>query len=317
MYAVVTAPKPKRILVVRLGAMGDIIHTLPAVVSLCHSFPDSEVTWAVAPKWAPLIDGVGRLLEFDRRTIRGIAKAWSELRDGHFDLVVDFQGLLQSALIARCTGSKNITGYDRSQAREGLAALFYSTTMKTRAVHVVDKNLELARAAGAQYRLHEFPLPEGEPEGELPAGPYVLACPLAGWASKQWPLEFYSDVAARLDMPLVVNGSPSASEQLRSIAGTHVHLSGIPGLIHATRRAYAVIGVDSGPLHLAAALSKPGVAIFGPTDPARNGPYGKSITVLRAQDAVTSYKRGTELDPAMRAIRPEQVIEALSHARIS
>ena len=93
--------------------------------------------------------------------------------------------------------------------------------------------------------------------------------------------------------------------------GVAVHISGLPGLIHATRRASAVVGIDSGPLHLAAALAKPGVAIFGPTDPERNGPYCKSFAVLRDARAVTSYKRTAHADPAMRAIRPETVFEAL------
>ena len=91
-----------------------------------------------------------------------------------------------------------------------------------------------------------------------------------------------------------------------------MHISGIPGLIHATRKAHAVVGVDSGPLHLAAALSKRGVAIYGPTDPATHGPYGGTIRVLRSPDAVTSYKRREEEDPSMRAIQPGEVIEVLN-----
>jgi heptosyltransferase-1 len=89
------------------------------------------------------------------------------------------------------------------------------------------------------------------------------------------------------------------------------HRSGLSGLIHATRRALAVVGVDSGPLHLAAALGRPGVAIFGPTDPARNGPYGNSICVLRAPSASTTYKRGTSVEDSMRQVTPDQVFESL------
>ena len=125
-----------------------------------------------------------------------------------------------------------------------------------------------------------FPSPKARRKAHLPDGKFVLASPLAGWGSKQWPLEFYEELARRLDLPLVVNGPPEAAATLARIRGAHVHLSGIRGLIHATRRAHAVIGVDSGPMHLAAALAKPGVAIFGPTDPARNGPYGGSLRVV-------------------------------------
>jgi heptosyltransferase-1 len=106
----------------------------------------------------------------------------------------------------------------------------------------------------------------------------------------------------QLGIPLVLDGPPGSGLD---------HCSGLPGLIHATRRAVAVVGVDSGPLHLAAALGKPGVAIYGPTDPARNGPYGDSLQVLRSPAAVTTYKRGASIDEAMRAVSPAQVFEAL------
>ena len=110
----------------------------------------------------------------------------------------------------------------------------------------------------------------------------------------------------------MVNGPPGSEAELRRIRGAHVHLSGIPGLIDATRRAHAVIGVDSGPLHLAAALHKPGAAIFGPTDPARNGPYGGSIRVLRAPGAPTDYRRHAESHASMRAIAPAAVAHAVN-----
>jgi heptosyltransferase-1 len=115
-------------------------------------------------------------------------------------------------------------------------------------------------------------------------------------------------------MALVLNGPPSAEAALRGVPGAWAHVSGIPGLIHATRRATAVIGVDSGPLHLAAAMHKPGVAIFGPTDPVRNGPYCDSLQVLRAPDAPTTYKRGVEIDLSMRQVLPDLVFDALKAA---
>jgi heptosyltransferase-1 len=128
-------------------------------------------------------------------------------------------------------------------------------------------------------------------------------------------LEYYARLAQRLrrdaGIPLVVNGPPSEREALAAIAGTVLHLSSINGLIDATRRAAAVLGVDSGPLHVAAAMGKPGVAIFGPTDPAQTGPYGAGFTVLRSPHAVTSYKRRNEIDPSMRAVTPDAVFEAL------
>jgi heptosyltransferase-1 len=172
---------------------------------------------------------------------------------------------------------------------------------------MVERNMDLARASGAGSQAGDrlFPLPKGRAEGDLPAGDFVLASPLAGWRSKQWPMEYYEKLGERLKqagVPLVLNGLPDSGLP---------HHSGLPGLIHATRRALAVVGVDSGPLHLAAALGKPGVAIFGPTDPARNGPYRSAIRVLRAPAASTSYRRGRSVNESMRQITPDEVFESL------
>jgi heptosyltransferase I len=116
-------------------------------------------------------------------------------------------------------------------------------------------------------------------------------------------------LVAELGMKLVIDVPPGAL--VPAVPGAVTHASGVAGLIFATRRAAAVLGVDSGPMHLAAALGKPGVAIFGPTDPARNGPCGGSIRVLRGAGAATTYKRGAEIDASMKAVTPEQVFEAL------
>ena len=303
-----------RILVVRLGSMGDVIHALPAVAALKQGFLGSHLTWVIKPQWTPLLESnpfVDQVIPF-RRSASGLADLFGRLRREKFQLAVDFQGLFQSALIARASRAEKVVGFHRTQARESLASFLYSHAVRTTSAHRVDSCLELASAAGASAIVNVFPIPAGSEEGSLPEGKFVLACPLAGWGSKQWPLEYYAELAAGLDMPLVVNGPPQSAATLARIAGALVHLSGIPGLIHATRRAHSVVGVDSGPLHLAAALSKPGVAIYGPTDPASHGPYGGSLRVLRSPDAVTSYKRLTDYDPSMRAIRPADVLEALA-----
>jgi heptosyltransferase-1 len=318
MYTGAREANPVRILVVRLGAMGDIIHTLPAVASLKHSIPGARITWAIAPKWAPLLEGnvfVDRCIPFERGSLLEILRSRKELRRERFDIAVDFQGLVQSALVASAARPDRIYGFDRSQVRERPAALFYSSCVSSSSRHMVDRNLDLARAAGATSVLHSFPLPPGAPEQPLPVEDFVLACPLAGWTSKQWPLESYTELARLLErelgLPLVVNGPPSSADVLARIEGARPHLSGLEGLIDATRRAAAVVGVDSGPLHIAAALGKPGIAIFGPTDPERNGPYGGSLQVLRSPRAVTSYKRLAAIDESMRDVTPDDVFSAL------
>jgi heptosyltransferase-1 len=308
-----------RILVVRLGAMGDIIHTLPAVASLKHSFPGSHLTWVVEPRWAPLLEEnpfVNKVEVLHRGDLRGLLQNLRDLRSAHFDFAVDFQGLMKSSLVACLARPERIFGFHRSQVRERAAALAYSAVVKSRSAHVVDRNVDLAVAAGAVSVLHAFHVPPGRPEGDLPSGPFVLASPFAGWTSKQWPLDYYGQLGAllqqRLRVPLVLNGPPATAEATGSMPGVWPHDSGIPGLIDATRRATAVVGVDSGPLHLAAALGRPGVAIYGPTDPARNGPYGGTFTVLRTPGALTTYKREAALSASMQAISPELVFESLS-----
>jgi heptosyltransferase-1 len=311
--------KATRILVVRLGSMGDVIHALPAVASLKHSFPGCQLWWLIGARWVPLVEGnpfVDCIVPLESRRLPALVGALRQLRGARFDLAVDFQGLIQSALLATLARPEQLFGFHQSQVRERLAAVFYSRRIRTCSDHVVDRNLELAAAAGANNALLTFQLPPGAPEGELPEGPFVLASPLAGWAYKQWPLEYYALLARllklRFRMPLVLCGPPSAAELLGSVDEVRVLLTRIPGLIYATRRAAAVVGVDSGPLHLAAALGKSGVAIYGPTDPARNGPYGGNFTILRSPDAVTTYKRRREISPWMRAISPEAVFEALA-----
>lgn len=309
---------PLSILIVRLGAMGDVIHALPAASTLKRSFPSARLTWIIDPKWAPLLAGnpyVDRVLLLDRRSWRSVRETWTALRSSRFDIALDLQGLVKSALIARISGAPQRVGFERSEAREPLAALLYTRKVSPRSAHFTDRCIEVAQAAvGSTGVSREFPMPAGVPEGDLPRGPFILASPLAGWTAKQWPDEYYEELAAGLrddGYTLVLNGAAGARAMLERIRGVHVHVSGIEGLIDATRRATAVVGVDSGPLHLAAALGKPGVAIFGPTDPARNGPYCATMTVLRSPAARTTYKRLNEIDSSMRAVRPSMVLEAL------
>ncbi len=319
MYNGATQPSPgPRILVVRLSAMGDIIHALPAVATLKHSFPGSHLTWVVEPRWACLLEGnafVDHVVTLDRRSPRGLVRAWRELRSVHFDFAVDFQGLIKSALTASVARPDRIYGFHQSQVREKASVLCYSSRTLSAASHVVDRCLDLAAAAGAGSVVRKFPLPEGKQEGEAPPPSFLLACPLAGWRGKQWPLVNYAELASRareqMGLPLLVNGPPEAREALKRVEGAEVSVTGVPGLIWLTRRATAVVGIDSGPIHIAAALGKPGVAIFGPTDPARNGPCGDSIAVLRSPGAVTTYKRSSVHDPSMRTISSEAVLAAL------
>src|SRR5664280_1180024 len=141
-----------RILVVRLGAMGDIIHTLPAVASLKHNYPGSRLTWIVEPKWAPLLEDnpfIDRIVLLRRDTVAGLLESWRSLRAERYGFAVDFQGLIKSAVVAWAARPDRIFGFHHTQLRERAAALFYSNKTVSRAAHVVDQNLDLAAAAGA------------------------------------------------------------------------------------------------------------------------------------------------------------------------
>ena len=306
----------EKILVVRLGAMGDILHTMPAVQRLRDLWPKAEITWVLEPKWMPLLHGTtlaDHLLPLDRRSPLSVWIAAKWLRRWQPDLAIDFQGLIKSALTALVSGAGRRIGFSDTQLREREAGVFYTEAFTAQSAHVVARNLELVSSLGIAQSNATLRGPAGFPEGKLPEGDFVLAAPYAGWKSKQWPIERYIEIGKRLDQTfgykLVLNVMPA--NEIPPSEFLWRHESGIDGLIHATRRARAVLGLDSGPLHLAALLGKPGVALFGPTDPARNGPYGASIRVLRTYGAVTTYKRGTELDDSMLQLDTDRVWTSL------
>jgi heptosyltransferase I len=297
--------------------MGDIIHALPAVATLKQSFPQSPITWVVAEKWTALLEGnphLDRVIPFNRKSTASLRAVWRELRDLKPEIAIDFQGLLQSALVGRASAPDEFIGLDRSMIREKLAVRLYTQEVRAYGPHRVERNLQLAQQAGAHCFTEQAWIPPGKPEGQLPDGNFVLANPFAGWAGKQWPIENYEELALMLEptgLSLVVNIPHSRTQELQQFSRLKVHVSGIPGLIDATRRAAAVVGLDSGPLHLAAALGKPGVAIYGPTDPAQNGPFKSRLTVLRAENVRTTYQRDAEIHPSMRQITVDQVAAAL------
>jgi len=284
---------------------------------LKRSFPEDRLVWAMAPKWRPLVEGnpfIDDVISFNRRDTKKLVTCWRQLRNLRPRTAIDFQGLIQSALVGRASKAQQLVGFDRLSVREPLAAMLYTDRLRPTAGHVVDRNLQLAELAGAHSLTTNAWLPPGTDEGTLPGGPFVLTNPLAGWKSKQWPLKNYELVAQRLQregVELIANVPSHDAGEFRELKHVRLHSSSIGGLIAATRRATAVLGVDSGPLHLAAALGKSGVALFGPTDPERNGPYGGSIEVMRVSGAGTTYKRHDEIHPSMTQLAPEAVAERL------
>ena len=342
-------PPPNNILVVRLGSMGDVIHTLPAVEALRAAFPNAIIGWIIEERWAellctlpeprfgarsprrPLVDRVHtvdtkrwRKSMFSPQTWERFAAVMSELRAPAYQVAVDFQGAIRSALFAKFSGAPII--YGARQPRESVATMWYTQQIITSGKHVVDQNLSLAAALTGQTNSRRIELPTDESAEaqtkkwlhEKSINQFAILNPGAGWGAKQWPAERYGQVAQKLaarGVKPLINFGPGEEQLAQAVqnasAGTAEPVSlSLTRLISLMRRASLFIGGDTGPLHLAAALKVPVVAIFGPTDPARNGPYGTRAIVLRSPRSVTSHKRRTEPDPGLLEITADDVTSA-------
>jgi heptosyltransferase-1 len=337
-----------RLLIVRLGAMGDVIHGLPAVTALRAAFPDALLGWLIEERWAellctlatprtgprsaqrPLVDRVHtvntrqwRTAPFSVATWERIAASLSDLRTARYEVALDLQGAVRSSLLARWSGTPVI--YGSAQPRENLASMFYSRQVIPRGEHVVEQNVSLAEAVAQQaLKIPKVELPrdvtaDQECDRRLKTTQeFVLLNPGAGWGAKQWPAERYGEVVEQLEidgLKTLVNFGPGEEDLARAVeaasGGTAETFTGsLTQLIALARRARLFIGGDTGPMHLAAALGVPVVGIFGPTDPARNGPFGAMSVALRSSASNTSYSHVTQPDDGLLEISAEQVVAA-------
>jgi heptosyltransferase I len=346
----VTPAQISRLLIVRLGSMGDVIHTLPAVTALREAFPEAVLGWVIEERWAellctlsfprsgprspqrPLVDKIHALNTFRWRsspvstqTWEQVASALSELRAPHYDVAVDFQGAIRSALVAKWSGTPTVYGV--AQPRENVASMFYTRQVVAGGAHVVEQNLALAEAvAGHKLRIPQPTLPRDESAerkteawlADRRMAECVLLNPGAGWGAKQWPAERYGEVAKHLakdGLKSLVNFGPGEDHLARVVeqasgGAAHAVSCSLTELIALTRRARLFIGGDTGPMHLAAGLEVPVVAIFGPTNPARNGPFKARSAVLRNPSSTTSHARRGSADEGMLQITVEDVLAA-------
>lgn len=326
----------ERFLVVRLGSLGDIVHTLPAAHALRNRFPGARIDWLIENKWRALLVGnpdVNDVIFFDRTTWRGISECVSRLRAAQYSTVIDFQGLYKSAVLARLSGAPRRIGFAREYLRESGAGWFYTEQVAPPTGHVVDQNLAVVESLGAEKKTPRFPLWVGEAVDQWVrlerkthgVEKYFVLSPGGGWMSKCWPAEQYGHLHRRLvSLPAfagwrgVVNFGPGErklAEAVRVAAGEPEPLllsTDLPQLMALLRRAECFVGGDSGPLHLAVALGTPVVGLYGPTDPARNGPYSAADIVVRnARAEETTYKRGNTPAPSMLSITVDQVAAAV------
>ena len=323
-----------RFLIVRLTALGDILHTLPAVAALRHAHPKARIDWVVERKWLPVIEGspaLDEVIPFDRRSAWGAVECVQRLRENRYTCAIDFQGLYKSSVLAALSGAPRRIGFDRNWAREGGAAMFYTERVIPAGRHVAELNYSLSEQAGASRpAAPEYPLrvPAGGAASVRSrlhdsgiTGDYIVVGPGGSWRAKCWPTERFGELCREMEqrtsMRVVVIHGPgeksAAEEVLRAAAPAQpiVVPTTIEELMGLLSHARGLIAADSGPLHLAAALGTPVVGLFGPTDPARNGPFApRAIVVHKARPEEISYKRRTEYSPAMLRITVQDVLGA-------
>jgi heptosyltransferase-1 len=330
--------------------MGDIIHAMPAVAALREAWPSLKIGWLVEERWAELLCAKSESRAGPRNPQRPLAnnvhtvdtKRWrksllsaetphsvfasiSELKKKRYDIAVDFQGLLRSSILMRLSGARFRYGFARP--RESAARWFYTSVVPAQGTHVIEQNLSLAQAAvntPLKLASAEFPRDE-EAEQNIEAeltkrniGKFAILNPGAGWGAKQWPADRYGAVAkqlAQVGLQSLINFGPGEEPRADAVeaasAGGAQRISlSLAELISLTRRASLFIGGDTGPMHLAAALNIPVVAIFGPTDPARNGPFGAHNIALRNPASVTDHSRHAAPEAGLLQISSGQVASA-------
>lgn len=335
----------QRFLIIRLSSIGDIVHALPAVAALGEALPHAEIHWVVETRHAALLVGnpfVHRLVKLDTfgwrnklassETLRAIATGLAALREVEFDAAVDFQGLYKSAFIAWLSRSRQRLGFSKGWLREPGAAIFYTGRVSPRGQeHVIQMNLALVeRLAGRLLTpaRWQFPLPRTDVDDRfveeqlaaLGSQNFIVMNPGGGWASKCWAPESYAELIGRLEDEfsgdILLTGSPeeeplirriiqdSGSRRVRHFAVTIVQF------IALVRHARLFLSGDTGPLHLAAAVGTPIVAIYGPTDPVRNGPFSAADITLWNRGVIYYTRRGPK-DGHLTGISVESVLAAI------
>lgn len=331
-----------KILVIKPSSLGDVIHALPFLNAVKERFPESEIDWVISKNLHGVLEGHPMIHELiilnkdEWKRVRNISHTAKELsalnkrlKSRRYDIVIDLQGLLRSGLMAFSASSAMKVGFE--DAREG-STLFYDKKIQINgSVHAVDKCLEAAKAIGVNVKKAEFPIHiKSEAQEKVRAllggiKDYIVVIPSARWNTKRWPAENFASLISKVSMPCVIAGSTADRELSHKIidqssARTVIDLCGRTDLKELTALiagAKAVVTNDSGPMHIAAALEKPTVALFGPTDPLKTGPYGwqkhRSLKVIRADVHCSPCRRKKTCKEfiCMDRIKPETVHEAL------
>lgn len=335
--------QPQKILIVKPSSLGDVVHSLPFLNALSRRFPDAKIDWVIARGLEDILEGhpmIHRLWVIDkdtwksirnaRNTIREVTLLFRQLKSQAYDVVVDLQGLLRSGLITRATGSPVRIGF--REAREGSTMFYTHRVAGGKAIHAVDRYLKIAEHLGCSLSEVCFPFPPLENASSLTLhsptftadDTFAVLVPGARWRTKRWPPEKFAQVASLLPIRTLIIGSRSDQSIAETIVsfsrGKATSLAGMTNLkelIGIMKKARFVLSNDSGPMHIAAALGVPVVALFGPTDPQRTGPYGQGHVVVRAETSCAPCFRRTCADMAcMEKIMPEDVLEIIAAKRL-
>jgi len=337
-----------KILIIKPSSLGDIIHALPFLKAVKDRFPDASIDWVISKNLRGILEDnplINELIVFDKdswksiknipKTSRDISRLRKTLKSRNYDIVVDLQGLLRSGLMSLSTPSPLRVGF--ADAREGSRFMYNKKVAVNGITHAVDKNLEIAKAIGAAAERAEFPLSIDDNSrskvkkllGDIKE--YIVILPSARWSSKRWPHENFAALISKLSIPCVIAGSGADREIclkiIKNITGTgqtikqpkvinlcgETSLKELAALIEGAR---AVVSNDSGPMHIAAALNRPVVALFGPTDPSKTGPYGwqknQYLKVLRTGISCSPcFKKRCKEPICMTEISVEMVFDKL------
>lgn len=321
-----------RFLVVRLGSLGDIVHTFPAVAALRESFPRAEIIWITHPRWKVLVESGGlasNVTTVETRSLSSLRETIGFIRARGWDASIDYQGLWKSAGLPFLGGVKRRIGFSWEAIREYGVPVLYTERVRPASSHIVEQNGELSLQAGAKKKVANVSLRVRDEDTfkvrailqKQGIDRYVVLSPGGGWRSKCWPAERYGALCGRIfgDLKLrcVINygpGEENLAEEISRIAGKAEPLrytGNLGELMALLKNATCLVGGDTGPMHLGVALGTPTVALFGPTNPERNGPHGSKDIVLRDPAAVTSYKRGEQPDASLLQLRVEDVLQAV------
>ncbi len=331
----VIRPGP-RILLVRLSAIGDMLHGLPVLCALREQAPEAHITWVVEGRTAELLEGhpaLDQIIRLPRKWLKSPSAVWRlrrQLSSLAPDVAIDLQGLTKSALVAWLSGARRRIGFGGADGRE-ISPWLNNQLVRPQKTHVIDRNLELLGPLGlhpgpARFDLPSWPDAAAAIERFLRERSlnrqFALLNPGAGWASKRWPPQRFAEVAAYLGqkrlLPTVVAWAGPEERRWADeiVCGSRGHAvlappTSLRELGELARRSCLFVGADTGPLHLAAAVGTPCLGLFGPVSAQRNGPYGPQHLAL--QNVLLtggSRARRTADNASMRAISAEEVCDA-------